>query len=113
MIHTFDWVRPPLSANDRMHWRKKAAITADIRTAARLAFAQHPPVSRVEVRMTWVVTTKHRRDADNTVPTLKAICDGLVDAGIVPDDTPEFMVKHMPVIVMGDRAGVRVEVTAL
>ena len=37
MIHTFDWGRPPLSANDRRHWRKKAAITADIRTSARLA----------------------------------------------------------------------------
>ncbi len=113
MIHTFDWVRPPLSANDRMHWRRKAQLTSTVRSAARLAFANHPPAPRVEVRMTWVVTTRHRRDADNTVPTLKAICDGLVDAGIVPDDTPEFMVKHMPVIVMGDRAGVRVEVTAL
>lgn len=24
--------------------------------------------------------------------------DGLVDAGIVPDDSPQFMVKDMPVI---------------
>ena len=29
---------------------------------------------------------------------LKPICDGIVDAGVVPDDTPEFMIKEMPVI---------------
>ena len=32
------------------------------------------------------------------------MCDGLVDAGIVPDDTPDLMVKHMPVIEHGTRA---------
>ena len=37
-----------------------------------------------------------RRDADNLVPTLKALCDGLVDAGLVPDDTPNYMHKHKP-----------------
>ena len=31
--------------------------------------------------------------------TLKALCDGLVDAEVVSDDTAEFMLKHMPRIV--------------
>lgn len=44
-----------------------------------------------------------RRDADNLVPTLKALCDGLVDAGLVPDDTPNYMHKHMPVIHPAER----------
>ena len=48
--------------------------------------------------MTWVVKDRRRRDDENPVSTLKALCDGLVDAGIVPDDTREFMVKNMPVI---------------
>lgn len=26
------------------------------------------------------------------------MCDGLVDAGVVADDIPSLMVKHMPVI---------------
>ena len=32
------------------------------------------------------------------MPTLKALCDGIVDAGIVKDDAPTFMVKDMPVL---------------
>ena len=45
------------------------------------------------VELVWFVTDKRRRDADNPVLTLKALCDGLVDAEIVPDDTPEYMTK--------------------
>ena len=53
----------------------------------------------------WIVTDARKRDEDNVVPTLKALCDGLVDAGVVADDTPRYMVKHMPKIVL--RRGVR------
>lgn len=38
------------------------------------------------------------RMSDNLVPTLKVCADALVDHGTVPDDTPEYMTKHMPVI---------------
>ena len=110
-VHEFDWPRPLLNANQRMHWRQRAEITRHVRNAARLAFGTFPIVTKVRVVMIWIVTTGHRRDADNTVPTLKAICDGLVDAGIVPDDTPEYMEKVMPRIERGTRARVRVEVT--
>ena len=41
-----------------------------------------------------------RRDADNLIATLKPFADGLVDAGLTPDDTPSFMTKHMPVIIV-------------
>lgn len=97
--YQFAWDRPPLTANQRMHWHKKANITRDVRTVAHLHGLHFPKSERVEVTLRWVVKDKRRRDADNLVPTLKALCDGLVDAGIVPDDTPEYMVKHMPVIV--------------
>jgi Holliday junction resolvase RusA-like endonuclease len=94
----FAWTRPPLTSNQRLHWAAKAKITAKVRAEAAEVFAQDRPAERVEVTLTWFVKDKRRRDADNLVPTLKALCDGLVDAGIVPDDTPEYMVKHMPVI---------------
>jgi Holliday junction resolvase RusA-like endonuclease len=84
--------------NQRLHRMQQAKLTAMVRAAARDRFATFPPVGRVEVLMTWTVKDRRRRDAENPVATLKALCDGLVDAGIVPDDTPEFMVKHMPVI---------------
>lgn len=95
---TLPWDRPPLTANQRLHWAVKAKLTKHIRvTAARLA-RDVPFLDRVEVELVWVVTDRRRRDAENPVPTLKALCDGLVDADVVPDDTPGFMVKRMPVI---------------
>lgn len=95
---TFPWTSPPLTANQRFHWRKKADITRKVRAAAKTAAGGIASIDKIRVGMTWVVRTQHRRDTDNTVPTLKALCDGLVDAGIVPDDVPEYMVKTMPEI---------------
>lgn len=94
------WARPPLTSNQRLHWRKKADITREIRQWAGILFRAvefegHP----VEVELTWFVPDKRRRDEDNLVPTLKALCDGLVDAGVVPDDTPAYMRKNMPRII--------------
>ena len=95
---SFDYRRPPLTANQRIHWRRKAEITAAVRTATMINARRIPNLTRCEVALTWYVTDRRRRDADNLVPTLKAMCDGLVDAGVVADDIPSLMVKHMPVI---------------
>lgn len=92
--------RPPLNANQRLHWAKKAALTKQVRAASFWAAkdASIPTCDRVRVTLTWFVRTTTRRDSDNVVPTLKALCDGLVDAGVVDDDTPLWMEKVMPVI---------------
>ncbi|GAA2772911.1 hypothetical protein [Saccharopolyspora taberi] len=97
--------RPPLTANQRMHWARKAKITRAVRHAAKVAARNIPALGRCTVRLVWTVTDRRRRDADNAVPTLKACADGLVDAGIVADDVPALMTKHMPEIVLGDTAG--------
>lgn len=106
---TFDWTSPPLTANQRLHWRKKADITRKVRAAAEKAARDIPFLDKIRVGMTWVVRTQHRRDADNTVMTLKALCDGLVDADIVPDDTPDLMVKTMPEIRYAPNETPRIE----
>lgn len=93
------YTSPPLTENQRLHWRKKALIVKQTRQVAYFLAHGIPALGRCEVHLTWYVTTKHRRDEDNIVPTLKALCDGLVDAGLVGDDTKEFMVKLMPEIV--------------
>lgn len=96
--YRLDWRTPPLTENQRLHWRERARRVKDVRATARLLTARLRGQGRVEVELIWVVADARRRDADNIVPTLKALCDGMVDAGVVPDDTPQFMVKHMPVI---------------
>lgn len=46
----------------------------------------------------WYVPNRIRRDEDNIVLSAKPLFDGLVDFGLVPDDTPEHMTKLMPLI---------------
>ena len=95
----FPYPSPPITANQRLHWRAKARLTKEVRTLAAHRASGVYPMGKCRVTLTWIVTTSHRRDADNVVPTLKAMCDGLVDAGVVTDDTPDLMEKLMPVIV--------------
>lgn len=106
------WVRPPLSANMRLHWAERHRLTADIRhTVAWLArSARLPPSGHVTVTLVWAPPDRRRRDADNPFPTYKVCCDAIVDAGIVPDDAPEFMTKVMPVIVAGTERGMWLDV---
>lgn len=94
----FPYSRPPLAANQRYQWYVRARLTKQVRGDA-LDRAEHiPHLGKCSVLLTWHVTDRRRRDVDNIVPTLKAMCDGLVDAGVVEDDTPEFMQKLMPAI---------------
>lgn len=105
------WRTPPINANSRVHWRAKARIVADIRAqthdAARYILEDPlgnvPRLDRVAVALIQYPPDRRIRDRDNlVVPLLKACCDGIVDTGLVPDDRPEFMVKHMPFIAEPD-----------
>lgn len=95
------FTRPPLSENQRFgHWAQKAKLVRAVRSEAKLR-AKHlkiGPLDGCTVELHYQPRDKRRRDADNLIPTLKALCDGLVDAGIVPDDTPDYMTKKMPKI---------------
>lgn len=94
------WTRPPLSLNDRGHWAARSRRIREVRAvAAALTRAQHiPAAAKVEVTLTYVPRDGRRRDEDNLVATYKALCDGIVDAGVVVDDAPAYMAKPMPVV---------------
>lgn len=108
------WTTPPLTANQRHgHWAKKAAIVRTVRGTSCVLARQHriPSAAAIRVTLTYHPRRDGRRDAENLVDTLKALCDGLVDAGIVPDDTPDLMVKDMPHIAPPDPADPRLTLT--
>ena len=47
----------------------------------------------------WVVKDHIRRDGnENVTPTLKPMIDGLVDAGVVLDDTEAYVIRDMPTV---------------
>lgn len=90
-----------MNINEIRHWRVKAKQTAEIREAV-FVLARFAKVDRgcakVRVTLHYRPRDRRRRDALNIVPTLKAAEDGLVDAGVMADDTPEYIDPVMPVI---------------
>jgi crossover junction endodeoxyribonuclease RusA len=87
--YVLDVPRPDewISANERTHWAVKARKTK-IWRARFAAEAQHlPHMSRIHI-LAEIRNAGHnrRRDATNLAPTVKAAVDGLVDAGVIPDD---------------------------
>lgn len=85
------YTKPPLSLNDRMHWRKRAQIVKALRSYVGGMAIYMAPYRPRHVELHYVPRDKRRRDADNLVATLKPCLDGLVDAGVIEDDTPEFV----------------------
>lgn len=97
------WTAPPLNLNQRGHWQTRARKIREVRDAACILVKASPlgrsgPLGKVRVTLNYIPRDRRVRDVENPVSTLKACCDGLVDAGLVRDDRPEFMEKSMPVI---------------
>ena len=117
-IIDLSFTRPPLNLNQRMHWAQKAKLTKEIRDETALKARQYRNRfhgHHFEVELHWRPRDNRRRDEENPIPTLKAICDGLVDAGLADDDTPADMRKHMPIIhpaIKGEPAECWIEIRA-
>lgn len=90
--------RPALSANQRLHWRRKAEVTAAVRdgVAWRAKAARIGAQDHILVRLHFAPQDRRRRDASNLMPVQKAAVDGLVEAGVVPDDTARWVTELMP-----------------
>ena len=86
-----DW----LNSNQRLHWTEKARRTRIWRHAAHGAVLGQHKGARfdVPVRITVTIhkTRAGRYDVANYGVTAKAIVDGLVDAGVIPDDSNEWV----------------------
>ncbi|ANP74502.1 hypothetical protein [Cryobacterium arcticum] len=96
---TFPWTKAPLSLNYQMHKMQEAKIVKELRSLMHAEARRIPDLGRCRVELVWWVNSHTRRDEENIVPVLKALCDGLVDAEVVEDDVPRFMVKMMPTII--------------
>lgn len=93
-----------LNMNHRTNWKVRWSVTKQWRTAAaQVALLLGPPGDRVHgcsfVRLIIPVPDRRRRDPGNLTPLTKACVDGLVDAGIWPDDTAEYVETLEPRLV--------------
>lgn len=95
--------KPPLSLNQRLHWAEKARRSRRIREsvywqakALRLGTVDH-----VTVQLHYAAPVLRQRDPDNLIPSQKPAVDGLVDARLIPGDTPQHLSWSMPLIHPG------------
>ena len=85
-----------LSANDRLHHHVKAKITRYLRQLPQtqewstpMYDKDNPCIVRIDVRP----PTRRRMDAPNWYPTVKALIDGFVDAGLLADDNNHIITE--------------------
>jgi crossover junction endodeoxyribonuclease RusA len=86
-VHVF------LSSNDRGSWHQHYRTIAGWRDAAKLAVlaARVPPMRSAYVLAELRFKRNVRRDAGNYYPTGKAVMDGVVDSGVLDDDSVRYL----------------------
>ena len=91
------WVDVPatevLTSNQRLHWGERARRTRALRWRATLAYreAGKPRLEVAHCVATFTYRDRRRRDDHNLGPTLKALIDGVVAAGLLPDDDHDHL----------------------
>lgn len=92
-ILTIPASQPWLNANGRRQPRHLAPVIRAWRDDAhQLArAAKLPRLGRAHILATLRFTDRRRRDGHNYYPTLKAVVDGLVDYGLLADDSSKFL----------------------
>jgi hypothetical protein len=106
----------PLSLNEErsLHWSDRRERTDPWRDLtilmARQARLRHA-VAGTPATVTVVipVTDDRRRDPANYYPVTKACIDGLVKAGVWPDDDPRFVRVNEPILTRAPTACIRLE----
>lgn len=112
LIIEFDAPTTPVSTNraNRLHWAHRHRLLKPWRYAAFDATIKAPLSSirslasheKLVVTVHLPFKTNRRRDPHNYVGTnVKAIVDGLVDAGLLVDDTAEYVQVNEPVLAVG------------
>jgi crossover junction endodeoxyribonuclease RusA len=83
-----------LNANDRGAWQRHSPVVQQWRAAAGWAarVARVPHLTRVYVLAELRFGIRRRRDPGNWYPTVKACVDGIVDAGVLDNDSSDYLI---------------------
>lgn len=89
------WATEVVSMNARSHWtnthRQIQALRARGAAVARAAQPSMPRFDKATVVVYMLFPDRRRRDIQNYHKTLKALIDGMVDAGLLPDDDSQHL----------------------
>lgn len=77
-----------ITANQIMHWARRADIVRTLRRTGLINARKQgiAPMERAHLTVYVSWQNARRRDVSNISPTIKALVDGIVEAGILPDD---------------------------
>jgi crossover junction endodeoxyribonuclease RusA len=85
---------PLISLNDhKSHWTKRANLTKVTRSIAAGQAKGIPRLEKVKIRAVYSAPDNRRRDASNIFMSVKAAVDGIVDAGVLKDDSDRYVVS--------------------
>lgn len=89
--------RPPThNAKRYSPWYAQAATTRQYREEAGWKATNKPPFSGpVSVTAQPYCRDNRRADAGACFDVVKAVVDGCVDAGVIPDDGPKYVVRYV------------------
>lgn len=106
------YARPPLTANQRLHWAEKSRRTREIRSTAYWCAkrARTPSPGKCAVTAVWFPPDRRVRDAGSLSLTVKAALDGFTDAGLWPDDNTDWVTSETYKIGDIDRTHPRIEI---
>ena len=80
-----------LNSERSAHWSKRAKDATNWREAFYwLGKQQRVKFGSVNI-VAEIIQKKPLADCGNGLPSIKAAIDGLIDAGVLPDDSPEFV----------------------
>ena len=80
-----------LSPNRRLHFMQLYRAKKDAKDEAMALVLEHgaptEPIQKAHITITWVAKDKRRRDPDNLFASMKPYIDGLVEGGLIVDDS--------------------------
>ena len=102
------------SARAASHWSKNADRTKKWRTAFQLLALEQqiPPLGPSRIIVTPYLQRGPIQDVGACAPAAKAAIDGLVDAGLWPDDTPTHVteiVYRAPILGQGNALVIEIQ----
>ena len=88
------WLPDPIANGPHGHWSQKAkklriarqTVWGSVKHAGWL-----PVQGKAHLEITYVFPQKRRRDVDGLVARSKGVIDGIVDAGVLADDSIEHL----------------------
>ncbi len=103
-----------LRPNVKAHWAKIAEATRNLRFLSCVAFRKSIPelldrnflpFKQLKIEQRFVFKLNRRRDKSNLNASTKAIEDGMVDSGLVADDSGDNIIWCDSLIVVDENIG--------